>query len=104
MRLGIQLIAIAAPYMIAWIPYSIVVLVQIFANNNVLAYMVSTILAYLPYVQVLLLPYICVFFMPEVKQKFINLLKLAHLHKNQVQPIELNPHTLTLRAVPTIHH
>ena len=65
-----QLLAIALPYMIAWIPYCTIVTLQIFQNTEQLAYLLSTLFVYFPYIQVLFLPYICILFIPEIKQKF----------------------------------
>ena len=72
-KLCIQLIAIALLYVIGWIPYSIIVLIQMFQYSDRLAYILSSFFAYLPYLQSLLLPYVCILFMPEIKKKFFAL-------------------------------
>jgi hypothetical protein len=55
--------------MVGWIPYSTIALIQIFANSQLLAYLLSTYFTFIPYLQTLSLPYICLFFMPNIKNK-----------------------------------
>jgi hypothetical protein len=72
-----QLLSISIMYIVGWIPYSTIALIQIFANTQLLAYLLSTFFTYIPYLQTLLLPYICIFFMPNIKQKFYDALVLS---------------------------
>jgi hypothetical protein len=44
--------------MVGWIPYSTIALIQIFANSQLLAYLLSTYFTFIPY-----------FFMPNIKNK-----------------------------------
>ncbi|CAF1583133.1 unnamed protein product [Adineta ricciae] len=100
-KLSVQLLAIALPYMIAWIPYCTVVTIQIFQNTEQLAYLLSTFFVYFPYIQVLFLPYICILFIPEIKQKFCILYnkiwhgKFVRRH-NQIHAVVLRQNTTLL--------
>ena len=90
-----QLIAIALLYVIGWIPYSIIVLIQMFHYYERLAYILSTFFAYLPYLQALLLPYACILFMPEIKEKFfalsITLFQMIRCRRNRIQATNTEP-------------
>lgn len=95
MKLCIQLIGIALLYVIGWIPYSIIVLIQMFQYSERLAYILSTIFAYFPYLQALLLPYACILFIPEIKDKFFALLftlfQVIRGRGNRVQNTRVHP-------------
>ncbi|UJR24708.1 hypothetical protein I4U23_006082 [Adineta vaga] len=101
-RLALQLLAIGMAYIIAWIPYSIIVLIQMFQNSERLAYILSTVFVYLPYLQSLILPFLCMLFIPDVKQKFFALPIFSCLNKtgrrqNRVQAADRRQ-TLTIQT------
>lgn len=70
--------------MIAWIPYSIIVLIQTFYNTEQLTFLVSKILVYLPYLQSLMLPFACILFIPEIKKKIFSIFQKVYFRQNQV--------------------
>lgn len=78
-----QLLGIAMMYLLAWIPYSTIVLIQMFQSSEQLAYILSTYFAYVPYLQSLLLPYVCILFIPSIKEKFLALFATEHCCKRQ---------------------
>jgi len=59
LKLSIQLISISMLYLISWMPYAILGLLQIFEN--------IVFLTYLPYCPVLFSPFICLLSMPNIK-------------------------------------
>nr|ACD54750.1 GQ-coupled rhodopsin-like protein [Adineta vaga] len=88
----IQLLAVSLLYIVGWIPYSIISLIQIFVNNKLLFNLLSTYFTFIPHIQTILLPYICLLFMPNVKQKMYNVLfslcwEKPIYRKNQVDTI-----------------
>ncbi|CAF3255720.1 unnamed protein product [Rotaria sp. Silwood2] len=87
LKLSLQLLAIAMPYMIAWIPYSIIVLVQIFQNTQELTYILSEFIVYLPYLQALVLPYVCILFIPEIKRKVFTTLNIPCRQHRRIEAI-----------------
>ena len=84
-------------YIICWIPYSIIVIMQISRSSEYLAYILSTFFAYLPYLQAILLPYACIMFMPEIKEKLlarmIIILHLIQCKPNRIEPIHIGHNT-----------
>jgi hypothetical protein len=99
-----QLLAITMPYMIAWIPYSTIVLIQIFANTKQLAYLLTTYFVYLPYLQALLLPYLCISFVPEIQRKMLAVFKIECRWQNRVEPMEYNQRKIIFRPKLPNHH
>ncbi|CAF1053419.1 unnamed protein product [Adineta ricciae] len=102
-KLALQLLAIGMAYIIAWIPYSIIVLIQMFQNSERLAYILSTVFVYLPYLQSLILPYLCMLFIPDIKQKFFALQIFScfgriQRHQNRVQPFDGQLKTATIQT------
>ncbi|CAF1315276.1 unnamed protein product [Rotaria sp. Silwood1] len=87
LKLSLQLLAIAMPYMIAWIPYSVIVLVQIFHYNEQLAYILSTYIGFLPYLQAFMLPHICLLFIPEIKKKIFTILNIPYCRQRRIEAI-----------------
>ncbi|CAF3408344.1 unnamed protein product, partial [Rotaria sp. Silwood2] len=97
-KLGAQLIAIGMIYVIGWVPYSLIVLIQMFKGSEELADILSRVLAYFPYFQELILPFVAILYMPEIKGKLIALCvfpcrNLKRRHQNQVQVIHLQQTT-----------
>jgi len=82
-------------YMVGWILYSTIAVIQIFANSQLLAYLLLTYFTFIPYLQTLLLPYICILFMPNIKTRFYDAILLCCGktidRKNQVH-IRANEH------------
>ena len=68
-----QLLSISVLYVLAWDPYGIIVMIQLFKNSEQLAIILSTYFVYLPYLQSLLLPYSCILFIPDAKKKILAL-------------------------------
>ncbi|CAF3423582.1 unnamed protein product [Rotaria socialis] len=106
-KLGVQLIAIGMIYVVGWVPYSIIVLIQMFNGSGDLANILSNVFAYLPYFQELLVPYACVMYMPEVKAKLAALLKLPYIHRrqhpsNQIRPTTFLP-SISKHPMCTVH-
>ena len=73
-KLVAQLLSVAMLCIVAWYPYCIIVLIQVFHSSEQLAMVLSTYFVYAPYLQSLLMPYICILFMPEVKKKIFPML------------------------------
>jgi hypothetical protein len=100
------LLSVSLLYMVGWIPYSTISLIQIFANNQLLAYLLSTYFTFIPYLQTLLLPYICLFFMPNIKNKCYEAIfslcwdKIIR-RKNQVH-IKTNEHGTAIAGLPFV--
>ncbi|CAF3175622.1 unnamed protein product [Rotaria sp. Silwood2] len=98
-KLGAQLIAIGMIYVIGWVPYSLIVLIQMFKGFEELADILSRVLAYFPYFQELILPFVAILYMPEIKGKLIAFcmfpcMNIKRRHQNQVQVIH-NQTTIT---------
>ncbi|CAF4240001.1 unnamed protein product, partial [Rotaria sordida] len=79
-------------YIIGWIPYTTIGLIQIFENTQELSYLLSTYFVYVPYIQTLFLPIICLLFMPDMRHKLHSLFTESYFgkifgHKNRVQII-----------------
>ncbi|CAF4366190.1 unnamed protein product, partial [Rotaria sordida] len=73
LKLSAQLIAASLLYIIGWIPYTTIGLIQIFENTQELSYLLSTYFVYVPYIQTLFLPIICLLFMPDMRHKLHSL-------------------------------
>jgi hypothetical protein len=96
-----QRLAIAVICMTAWIPYSIIVLIQMFASTPELGQLMSSYFVYLPYFQALMLPYACIFFLPELKAN-ISLIAVCRTHfigggrvhtiNSTRKPVDINRH------------
>jgi hypothetical protein len=102
LKLSIQLLSISLLYLISWMPYATIGLIQIFKNTPFLTYLLSTFFIYLPYCPVLFLPFICLFSMPDIKRKFdlaFNLFyhRFTKPKQNQVHIITKNPPECTTR-------
>ncbi|CAF3953876.1 unnamed protein product [Rotaria sp. Silwood1] len=96
-KLGAQLIAIGMIYVIGWVPYSLIVLIQMFQSSQELVDILSRFLAYLPYLQELILPFVAILYMPEVKGKLVALFMFPcnndkRRHRNRIRAI----HTQTV--------
>ncbi|CAF1158657.1 unnamed protein product [Rotaria sordida] len=92
LKLSAQLIAASLLYIIGWIPYTTIGLIQIFENTQELSYLLSTYFVYVPYIQTLFLPIICLLFMPDMRHKLHSLFTESYFgkifgHKNRVQII-----------------
>lgn len=70
LKLTIQLLSISMLYFLVWIPYALIVLLQMLNNTLFLTYLMSTFIVYTPYLLVSFLPFICLFAMPDLKKKF----------------------------------
>ena len=73
-KLVAQLLSVAILCIVAWYPYCIIALIQVFRSSKQLAMVLSTYFVYAPYLQSLLMPYICILFMPEVRKKILPML------------------------------
>ncbi|CAF5028554.1 unnamed protein product, partial [Rotaria sp. Silwood1] len=74
------------------VPYSLIVLIQMFQSSQELVDILSRFLAYLPYLQELILPFVAILYMPEVKGKLVALFmfpcsNMNRRHQNRIQAI-----------------
>jgi hypothetical protein len=87
------------PYILAWYPYSIIVLIQVFDKAEQLAIILSTYFAYTPYLHSLLLPYSCILFVPEAKRTVFNFFGLIRREQTRVGPVTKARTTGTVRTL-----
>ncbi|CAF1135345.1 unnamed protein product [Adineta steineri] len=100
-KMTVQLLATSMLYIIGWVPYITIGLIQIFENTEQLASLLSTVFAFFPYMQTLFLPIICLLFMPDIRHKFYSTLIELYAVKifrrgNRIQIIE-NQSMMTAR-------
>ncbi|CAF1320036.1 unnamed protein product [Rotaria sordida] len=108
-KLAAQLIAIGMIYVVGWVPYSIIVLIQMFQSSQNLANILSRFFAYLPYFQALMLPFVAILFMPEIKERLFTLFMFPYInvkrrHQNQIHTIHNQINTTNVQSRTITHH
>ncbi|CAF3074230.1 unnamed protein product [Rotaria sp. Silwood2] len=108
-KLGAQLVAIGMIYVIGWVPYSIIVLIQMFKGSEELADILSRFFSYFPYLQELILPFVAILYMPEVKRKLTALfmfpcMNMKRRHQNRIHAIHNQTVTSTIQSRTINHH
>ncbi|CAF5057868.1 unnamed protein product, partial [Rotaria sp. Silwood1] len=108
-KLGAQLITIGMLYVIGWVPYSLIVLIQMFKSSQELVDILLRFLAYLPYLQELILPFVAIFYMPEIKEKLVALFmfpcsSMNRRHQNRTQVIRIPPNISRFQSRAVINY